>query len=80
VANPKTGTVRPIIAYTRQMRCRTLTVARAVVVGSAAARRAAAGNMLAATVTGPIATIAARTWTVRKNLAISRHRFQEYGW
>jgi hypothetical protein len=32
------------------------------------ARRAAGGNMLAATVTGPIATIAARTWTLRRNL------------
>jgi hypothetical protein len=54
VASPKTGTTTPNAAYTRQIRCSVRNAA-------ASPRRATAGNMLAATVTGPTATIAART-------------------
>ncbi|BCB78180.1 hypothetical protein GCM10022251_32140 [Phytohabitans flavus] len=46
---------------------------------SARARRAAAGNMLAATVTGPIAMMAASTWIESRNFVIgadATHRTQ----
>lgn len=69
VANPKTGTTTPTVAYTRQIRCSRRAVARTCASpGSARALRAVGGNMLAATVTGPMATIAAMTWTARRNL------------
>lgn len=69
VAKPSTGTAMPTPPYTRQIRCssRTADTARSLP-GSVSALRALGGNMLAATVMGPTAMIAARTWRESRNL------------
>ena len=77
VASPNTGTSTPSVAYTRQIRCglcRTATPRGSV--GSVKARRVAAGNMLAATVTGPMAMIATRTWIERSSFVTVDHAMQ----
>ncbi|GAA0232313.1 hypothetical protein GCM10009539_17100 [Cryptosporangium japonicum] len=51
------------------MRCSTARIAGAF--GSCGAVRTYRGNMLAATATGPIVRIAARTWRLRKNAAFT---------
>ncbi|SKU02699.1 Uncharacterised protein [Mycobacteroides abscessus subsp. abscessus] len=69
---PNIGIAMPTTAYTRHTRCNVRRLPSSAP-PSAAARRANAGNMLAATAIGPTARITARTW-IESNSLVTRRR------